>query len=101
MVLAAACQVLFSRWSGQDDIALGTATSGRDRPELEASSGSSSTPSCCARPWPAVPAFSQFLTEVRETVLDAFAHHDAPFERVVDELARPSATPAARRSSTP
>ncbi|MGH3935070.1 MAG: condensation domain-containing protein, partial [Pseudonocardiaceae bacterium] len=34
-VLVAACQVLFARWSGQDDIAVGTVVSGRNRPELE------------------------------------------------------------------
>ena len=35
MVLAAATQILLSRWSGQDDIAVGTAVAGRDRAELE------------------------------------------------------------------
>ncbi|HZR52502.1 MAG TPA: condensation domain-containing protein, partial [Streptosporangiaceae bacterium] len=35
MVLTAATQLLLARWTGQDDIALGTAVAGRDRPELE------------------------------------------------------------------
>ncbi|MCA1682167.1 MAG: condensation domain-containing protein, partial [Actinobacteria bacterium] len=35
MTLIAACQVLFGRWSGQDDIAVGTVTSGRERAEVE------------------------------------------------------------------
>ncbi|MGH3612743.1 MAG: condensation domain-containing protein, partial [Pseudonocardia sp.] len=35
MTLVAACQVLFSRWSGQDDVAVGTVVSGRERAELE------------------------------------------------------------------
>ncbi|MGH3936026.1 MAG: amino acid adenylation domain-containing protein, partial [Pseudonocardiaceae bacterium] len=34
MTLVAACQLLFSRWSGQDDIAVGTVVSGRERAEL-------------------------------------------------------------------
>src|SRR5207247_2604939 len=35
MTLVAACQMLLSRWSGQADVALGTAVSGRERAELE------------------------------------------------------------------
>src|SRR5207245_10343463 len=35
MTLVAACDALFARWSGQDDIAIGTVVSGRERAELE------------------------------------------------------------------
>lgn len=35
MTLVAACQVLFARWSGHEDIAVGTVTSGRERTEVE------------------------------------------------------------------
>ncbi|NEB69936.1 hypothetical protein G3I39_23200, partial [Streptomyces fulvissimus] len=35
MLLTAATQLLLGRWSGQRDVALGTVTAGRDRPELE------------------------------------------------------------------
>ena len=35
MALVAACQLLFHRWSGQDDVAVGTVVSGRERPGLE------------------------------------------------------------------
>jgi amino acid adenylation domain-containing protein len=92
MTLAAACQVLFHRWSGQDDIAVGTAVAGRNRAELEGIVGffvNTVVLRCTVdgrRP------FSEFLTEVREAVLDAFAHQDAPFERVVDELGLPRDT---------
>ncbi|MGH3934264.1 MAG: amino acid adenylation domain-containing protein, partial [Pseudonocardiaceae bacterium] len=86
MTLVAACQVLFGRWSGQDDVTVGTVTSGRERAELEQMVGffvntlvlrSTVRDSC---------TFTQFLDEVRGTVLDAFANQDVPFERLVDEL---------------
>ena len=51
MALVAACQVLLARYSGQEDIAIGTVTSGRERAELEHWSASSSTPSYCGPLW--------------------------------------------------
>ena len=86
MVLTAACQVLLARWSGQRDIAVGTVTSGRERPELEHLVGMFvNTVVLRSQVEPSLP-FDRLLASVRETVLDAFAHQDAPFERVVEEL---------------
>lgn len=48
--LIAACQALFARWSGQDDIAVGSLTPAAAAPNWSARSASSSTPSCCAAP---------------------------------------------------
>ncbi|HJT03156.1 MAG TPA: amino acid adenylation domain-containing protein, partial [Pseudonocardiaceae bacterium] len=87
MTLVGACQVLLSRWSGQDDIAVGTVVSGRDRAELEGLIGFFVNTVVLRSRVTHGPTFREFLADVRETVLDAFVHQHVPFERVVDELA--------------
>ncbi|MBB5954030.1 amino acid adenylation domain-containing protein/non-ribosomal peptide synthase protein (TIGR01720 family) [Saccharothrix tamanrassetensis] len=86
MALVAACQVLFHRWSGQEDFAIGTVASGRERPEFERMVGFFvNTLTLRARIDPLL-SFPEFLKQVQGTVLDAFAHQDVPFERVVDAV---------------
>ncbi|MGH7744038.1 MAG: amino acid adenylation domain-containing protein, partial [Candidatus Dormibacteria bacterium] len=87
MTLVAACQLLFSRWSGQDDIAVGTVVSGRERAELEGLIGFFVNTLVLRSRIDERLTFVEFLAEVRETVLDAFSHQQVPFERMVDELA--------------
>ncbi|MGH3670078.1 MAG: amino acid adenylation domain-containing protein, partial [Pseudonocardiaceae bacterium] len=86
MTLVAACQVLISRWSGQDDVAVGTVVSGRERAELEALIGFFVNTLVLRSTVRSTQSFTDFLGTVKETVLDAFAHQDVPFERLVDEL---------------
>ncbi|MFG2602568.1 non-ribosomal peptide synthase/polyketide synthase [Streptomyces sp. NPDC048514] len=86
MTLVTACQVLLARWAGQQDLTVGTVTAGRDRPELHDMVGMFvNTLVLRARVRPELP-FRELLSEVRGTVLDAFAHQEVPFERVVDAL---------------
>ncbi|MGH3846842.1 MAG: condensation domain-containing protein, partial [Pseudonocardiaceae bacterium] len=87
MTLVGACQVLFARYSGQDDIAVGTVVSGRERAELERLIGFFVNTVVLRSRVTHEPTFRQFLTEVRDTVLDAFRYQQVPFERLVDELA--------------
>ncbi|MGH4018511.1 MAG: amino acid adenylation domain-containing protein, partial [Pseudonocardiaceae bacterium] len=86
MTLVAACQLLLHRWSGQDDIAVGTVVSGRERTELERLVGFFVNTLVLRSTVHRDHTFTQFLDEVRDTVLDSFAHQDVPFERLVDEL---------------
>ncbi|MGC7102160.1 non-ribosomal peptide synthase/polyketide synthase [Amycolatopsis lurida] len=87
MALVAAVELVLSRFSGQDDFALGTVTSGRDREELEGVVGFFvNTLALRARVDESVEV-GQFLSGVRETVLRAFAHAEVPFDRVVDAVA--------------
>ncbi|MGW2326184.1 non-ribosomal peptide synthase/polyketide synthase [Streptomyces sp. NPDC001700] len=86
MTLLATCQVLLARWSGQEDIAVGTVTSGRERPELERLVGMFVNTLVLRSRVRADRPFGELLQEVRDTVLDAFAHQDVPFERIVDTL---------------
>ncbi|MFF7651508.1 non-ribosomal peptide synthase/polyketide synthase [Streptomyces sp. NPDC007983] len=86
MTLLATCQVLLARWSGQEDIAVGTVTSGRERPELERLVGMFVNTLVLRGRVRADRPFGELLQEVRDTVSDAFAHQDVPFERIVDTL---------------
>ena len=86
MVLTAAVTVLLAGYRGQRDIAVGTVSSGRDRTELEGLAGFFvNTLVLRSRLDPARP-FSAFLAQVRQTVLEAFAHGAVPFDRLVAHL---------------
>ncbi|WPB73718.1 amino acid adenylation domain-containing protein [Archangium violaceum] len=86
MALLAAFQVLLYRYSGQDDICVGTPIAGRDRPELEELIGFfANTLVLRARPSARL-TFRQLLAQVREVALGAYAHQEVPFEKLVEEL---------------
>ncbi|MFD7638311.1 amino acid adenylation domain-containing protein, partial [Streptomyces sp. NPDC059873] len=97
MVLTAVTQLLLSRYSGQRDVAVGTVVSGRERAELEGLVGFFvNTLVLRARIDQDRHSFDDLLDHVRTTALDAFAHQEVPFDRVVDALAPerdPSRTP--------
>jgi amino acid adenylation domain-containing protein/non-ribosomal peptide synthase protein (TIGR01720 family) len=86
MTLVAACQVLFARYSGQRDIALGTPVSGRERPELEPLVGCFINTLVLRTAVDELESYVDLLGRVRETVLGAFEHQDVPFDQLVDEL---------------
>ncbi|MFD1832036.1 non-ribosomal peptide synthase/polyketide synthase [Streptomyces desertarenae] len=86
MTLLTACTVLLARWSGQEDVAVGTVTAGRERPELHDVVGMFvNTLVLRNRVRPEL-SFRELLARVRATVLEAFAHQEVPFEKVVDAL---------------
>ncbi|PPK65378.1 non-ribosomal peptide synthetase [Actinokineospora auranticolor] len=87
MVLVAACQTLLHRFSGQDDIAVGTVSAGREHPELHNLIGFFVNTLVLRSTVDSRESFAGFLGRVRGTVLDAFANQDVPFERVVDAVA--------------
>ena len=94
--LVAATQAYLARLSGDTDIAVGTVTSGRDRAEIQPLIGFFVNTLVLRSQVEARQSFTDFLGGVRRTVLDAFAHQDVPFERVVDEV-----QPARDTSRTP
>ena len=91
-VFAAAAAVLFSRYSGQRDVAFGTVTNGRDRRELEDVTGFFANTVVLRGEVDDAVTVDRFVETMRATVLDAFAHDGVPFDRVVEELA-PSRDP--------
>lgn len=87
MTLEAAFAALLARLSGQQDIRVGTPVAGRDRVELESVAGLFVNTVILRHDFSAAPSFSALVAAVRETVLDAHAHQQLPFERLVDKLA--------------
>ncbi|GHJ15492.1 non-ribosomal peptide synthetase [Micromonospora sp. AKA38] len=86
MVLLAAFHLVLSRWSGQADVAVGTWTAGRQRPETENLVGLFLNLLVLRSRISSELTFDELLATVRETTLDAYAHQDLPFERLVEEL---------------
>ncbi|MEU3026955.1 amino acid adenylation domain-containing protein [Streptomyces incarnatus] len=86
MALTAAVKTVFARWSGQEDIAVGTASSGRDHRDLENLVGFLVNTVVLRSHVDPDMSYAQLLTRLKETVLDAFAHQDVPFERLVDAV---------------
>ncbi|MEU2057651.1 non-ribosomal peptide synthase/polyketide synthase [Streptomyces bungoensis] len=86
MTLLAACTALLSRWADQDDFAVGTVTAGRERPELHDVVGMFVNTLVLRNRVRPGSTFRALLEQVRGTVLDAFAHQEVPFERLVDAL---------------
>ncbi|MFD9077208.1 condensation domain-containing protein, partial [Streptomyces lasiicapitis] len=94
--LVAASQTFLAKVSGGRDIAVGTVTSGRDRAEIQNLIGFFVNTLVLRSQVDPGQSFPAFLDGVRQTVLDAFAHQDVPFEQVVDEV-----RPARDTSRTP
>ncbi len=93
MTLVAAVQLLLSRYTHQQDVVIGTATSGRNRRELENLVGFFVNTVVLRSAVDGAMTFSELVAEVRETVLEAFAHDEVPFDRLVEEL-RPERDPS-------
>ncbi|MFJ8593553.1 non-ribosomal peptide synthase/polyketide synthase [Streptomyces sp. NPDC093598] len=84
--LLAACQTLLARWSGQDDITVGSLTPGRSRTDLERAVGFFANTVALRTPVDTAGSFRDLLGTAATTVNDAFAHGDTPFERLVEAV---------------
>ncbi len=100
MTLVAAYETLLHRYTGQDDIIVGSPTSGRSRAAQASVVGDFINPVAIRGDLSGNPRFTEFLAALRQTILDAFDHHDYPFSLLVERLRR-RATRAARRSFKP
>ncbi|MCP4662493.1 MAG: hypothetical protein GY856_44415, partial [bacterium] len=95
VTLLAAFAVLLGRYSGQSEVVVGSPIANRRRTEVESLIGFvlntlvlrlDLSGDRASRD----PVFTEFLGRTRELVLEAFAHQDLPFSRLVDELPRSS-----------
>jgi amino acid adenylation domain-containing protein len=88
MVLLAAYATVLHRYTGQDDITIGSAVAGRTRAEMESLIGYFSRALPMRVSLAETPSFATLLSRVSETVLGAFEHQDTPLESLVLELER-------------
>ncbi|HWN42411.1 MAG TPA: amino acid adenylation domain-containing protein [Thermoanaerobaculia bacterium] len=86
MALLAAYQVLLARYSGQQDLAIGTPVANRRHRDLEGLIGFFVNTLALRGDLSGRPGFRELLHRVRAATLEAYLHQDIPFEKLVDEL---------------
>ncbi|HEX8782811.1 MAG TPA: amino acid adenylation domain-containing protein, partial [Steroidobacteraceae bacterium] len=86
MILLAAFQTVLARYSGQDDVVVGTPIANRNRTEIEGLIGFFANTLVLRTRVSGSVSFSDLLAQVKHTALEAYAHQDIPFEKLVEEL---------------
>ncbi|MFN6487001.1 MULTISPECIES: non-ribosomal peptide synthetase [unclassified Nostoc] len=86
MTLLAAFTLLLSRYSGQEDIVVGSAIANRNRRETEPLIGFFVNTLALRTNLQGNPTFLELLERVKQVTLDAYDHQDLPFEKLVEEL---------------
>ena len=86
MTLLAAFQVLLYRYTGQEDIVLGTDIAGRTALETEGLFGFFINVLALRTDISGKPLFRTLLSRVRDLVLNAYTHQDLPFDLLIDSL---------------
>jgi amino acid adenylation domain-containing protein len=86
MTLLAAFQTLLHRYTGQQDIVVGTPIANRTRTETENLIGLFVNTIVLRTQLSGNSSFVELLAKVREVALDAFAHQELPFEKLVEAL---------------
>jgi amino acid adenylation domain-containing protein len=86
MTLLAAFQVLLQKYTGQQDIAVGSLVANRDRAETQALIGFFANIVVLRIDLSGRPSFADVLGRVRDVTLEAFDHQDLPFEMVVNAV---------------
>jgi amino acid adenylation domain-containing protein len=89
ITLLAGFQTLVSWYTGEEHVVIGTDVANRNRGECEGLIGFFVNQLVLHANLSGDPGFRQFLGHVREVTLDAYAHQDLPFDKLV-ELLRPS-----------
>ena len=84
MTLVATLQVLLHRYSGQDDVVIGSPMASRVVPELEGIIGCFVNNLVLRGRVGGNPSFAEILARTRQTTLGAFDHKDLPFDLIVD-----------------
>jgi amino acid adenylation domain-containing protein len=86
MTLFAAFAALLQRYTGQDDIVVGSYVASRDHAEVEDLIGFFVNTLVLRADLTGDPTFRTLLGRVREMALNAYAHQELPFEKLVEEL---------------
>jgi len=86
MTLLAALKVLLHRYSGQEDICVGTPVAGRDQHELEVLIGFFINMLALRSQVRADMSFIELLEDVKSMTLEAYGNQEVPFEKIVDAV---------------
>jgi len=86
MVVLAAWQALLARYTGNDDVVVGTPVAGRMRGDVQELVGLFMNTLVLRADLSGDPTFRQAVGRVRETVLSAYENQDVPLERLVEAL---------------
>jgi amino acid adenylation domain-containing protein len=86
MVLLGAFEVLLHRYTGDELIAVGSATANRNRPEVDRVIGFFANNVVLLGDLSGEPTVRDILARVRDTALKAYAHQDMPFDVLVDSV---------------
>ena len=86
MILLAAFDILLAKYSGQEDIPVGTPVANRNRSETENMIGFFVNTLVLRADLSGNPSFTALLKQVKEATLGALAHQDVPFETLVEAL---------------
>jgi amino acid adenylation domain-containing protein len=86
MTLLTAFKILLFRYTGEEDIIVGTPIVGRNRVDTEVLIGCFINTLALRTNLSGNPSFRELLTRIREVALGAYAHQDIPFEKLVEEL---------------
>ncbi|HEY4562182.1 MAG TPA: condensation domain-containing protein, partial [Thermoanaerobaculia bacterium] len=86
MILLAGFSALLSRYSGQEDVSIGSPIAARTRAELEPLIGYFANTLVLRTSLAGGPSFLALLARIRAVTLAAYAHEDLPFEKVVEEI---------------
>lgn len=86
MAFLAAYEVLLSRYSGQEDLAIGVGNANRPRRELESLIGFFVNTLPLRGDLSGDPTFRELLAQVKQRTVDSYANQDMPFERLLETL---------------
>ncbi|MBW8684661.1 non-ribosomal peptide synthetase [Chitinophaga rhizophila] len=84
MTMLSAFNVLLYRYTGQEDICIGTAIAGRTQDELESLIGFFANTVVLRNKLEGNPDFQSLLQQVKKNTLNAYEHQDLPFEKIVE-----------------
>ncbi|NER82687.1 MAG: AMP-binding protein, partial [Leptolyngbya sp. SIO1D8] len=86
MTLLTAFKILLYRYTGQEDIVVGSPTANRTRTEIEGLIGYFVNTLVMRTTLSGNLTFEELLGRVRQVMIDAYANQDVPFEKLVEEL---------------